>query len=56
MHAILAQADGDQIITTTSTVYTWVDNPIIVALVFALAGAIFVSIYYLRRRRGTDKE
>jgi hypothetical protein len=28
-----------------------VNNPMIVALIFALAGAIFVSIYFLRRRR-----
>jgi len=38
-------------IITISTVYTWVNNPIIVALIFALAGAFFVSIYFLRRRR-----
>ncbi len=48
MHQILAQTDE---VVTTSTVYAWVDNPIIVALIFALAGAIFISIYFLRRRK-----
>jgi hypothetical protein len=38
-------------IVTTSTIYTWIDSPMIVALIFALAGAFFVSIYFLRRRR-----
>ena len=35
----------------TVTVYTWINSPMIVALVFALAGACFVCIYFLRRRR-----
>ena len=42
-------------IVTTSTVYTWVNNPMIVALIFALAGAIFISIYFLRRRGAKNK-
>jgi hypothetical protein len=40
-----------QEVVTTGTLYTWVDNPMIVALIFALAGAFFVSIYFLRRRK-----
>ena len=36
---------------TTSTLYTWIDSPMVVALIFALAGAFFISIYFLRRRR-----
>jgi hypothetical protein len=32
-------------------VFTWINSPMIVALVFALAGAVFISIYFLRRRR-----
>ena len=32
-------------------VYTWIDSPMIVALVFALAGACFIGIYFLRRRK-----
>jgi len=45
MNDIPASA-GDTVI-----VYTWIDSPMIVALVFALAGACFVCIYFLRRRR-----
>ncbi len=48
MPKLFAQAEQ---VVTTSTVYTWVNSPIIVALVFALSGAIFVSIYFLRRRK-----
>ncbi len=35
---------------TTTTVYFWNNIPIDIALLFALAGAFFVSIYFLRRR------
>ena len=36
---------------TTITVYAWNNAPMIVGLLFALAGAFFVSIYFLRRRK-----
>jgi hypothetical protein len=36
---------------TTGTVYSWVDTPMAVALLFALAGSFFVVIYFLRTRR-----
>jgi hypothetical protein len=38
-------------VTTTGLVYSWVDTPMAVALLFAFAGAVFISIYYLRRRQ-----
>ena len=38
-------------VVTTSTYYSWVDTPTTVALVFALAGAIYLGIYCLRRIR-----
>ena len=37
--------------TTIGLILKFVDTPMAVALFFALAGAIFVSIYFLRRRR-----
>jgi Flp pilus assembly protein TadB len=43
---VISASPGETVI-----VYTWIDSPMIVALVFALAGACFVSIYFLRRRR-----
>jgi len=42
---------ADDLVTTTSTVYAWDNTWMIVALLFAFAGAVFVSIYYLRRRK-----
>lgn len=38
-------------VTTTKTVYAYDNTAMIVGLLFALAGAFFVSIYYLRRRK-----
>ncbi|MCE0482786.1 MAG: hypothetical protein LV479_00945 [Methylacidiphilales bacterium] len=38
-------------ISTTGLIYSWVDTPMAVALIFALAGAFFVGIYFLRRSR-----
>jgi len=37
--------------TTTGIVHQWIDAPMAVALIFALAGAFFISIYFLRRRK-----
>ena len=37
--------------TTTGLIYQWVDTPMAVALIFGLAGAFFISIYFLRRRK-----
>ena len=37
-------------VRVTHTVYAWNNTPTIVGLLFGLAGAFFVSIYYLRRR------
>jgi hypothetical protein len=36
---------------TTGLVHTWVDGPMAAALVFGLAGAFFIAIYILRRRK-----
>jgi hypothetical protein len=36
---------------TTTTIYSWVNTPMIVALLFAFAGAVFIGIYILRRNR-----
>jgi len=42
----------DSMVTeTTGIVYTWVNTPIAVALIFGLAGAFFISIYFLRRTK-----
>ena len=38
-------------LTTTGAFYTWIDTPMAIALLFALAGTIFVGIYLLRRLR-----
>jgi hypothetical protein len=40
--------------TVTNQVF-WVDAPIAVALIFALAGAFFIGILLLRRRRNRDQ-
>jgi hypothetical protein len=37
--------------TTIGVIYQWVDTPVVVALIFALAGAFFISIYFLRRSK-----
>jgi hypothetical protein len=36
---------------TTSIFYYLINTPMIVALLFALAGAFFIGIYFLRRTR-----
>jgi hypothetical protein len=43
--------DAVEVTSTQTTVYAWNNIPMIVALLFALAGAFFVSIYFLRRRK-----
>ena len=45
-------AQPENVTTTIGTIYQWVDTPTTVALIFALAGAIFVGIYVIRRLRG----
>jgi len=42
----------EQVTTTIGTFYQWADTPTTVAMVFALAGAVFVGIYMIRRIRG----
>ena len=42
----------EQVTTTIGTFYQWADTPTTVAMVFALAGAVFVGIYIIRRIRG----
>ncbi len=42
----------ETVTTTMGAFYHWVDTPTTVALVFALAGAVFVGIYVIRRLRG----
>ena len=48
-----AQPASEQVTTTIGTFYQWVDTPTTIALIFALAGAIFVGIYVIRRVRGS---
>jgi len=45
-------AQTEQVVTTMGTFYQWVDTPTTVALIFGLAGAIFLGIYFIRRIRG----
>jgi len=42
----------EQVTTTIATFYQWADTPTTVGLIFALAGAVFVGIYVIRRLRG----
>ncbi len=52
-------ATSEQVTTTVGTFSQWADTPTTVGLIFALAGAIFVGIYIIRRlRRGAraDKQ
>jgi hypothetical protein len=46
---------SEQVTTTISTVYHWAvaDPPTTVGLIFALAGAVFLGIYAIRRLRGS---
>ena len=34
-------------VTTVTTVYSWINTPIAVALLFGFAGAVFIAIYLL---------
>jgi flagellar biogenesis protein FliO len=42
----------ESVTTTAGAFYQWADTPTTVALVFALAGAVFIGIYVIRRLRG----
>jgi hypothetical protein len=44
----------EQVITTTGISYQWVDAPMTVALVFGLAGAVYLGIYCIRRIRASS--
>jgi len=46
-------ATSEQVTTTVATFSQWADTPTTVGLIFALAGAIFVGIYIIRRLRGS---
>lgn len=48
-------ASSEQV-TTIGTIYQWADTPTTVALVFALAGAVLIGIYIIRRLRGGGKD
>jgi flagellar biogenesis protein FliO len=56
MNTAPPSTDVVQVTTTSGTFYSWVDTPTTVALVFALAGAIFIGIYCLRRIRNRTAE
>jgi hypothetical protein len=43
--------DSTDVTVTTGVVSSWLSTPMIVALLFAMAGAIFIGIYILRRIR-----
>jgi flagellar biogenesis protein FliO len=45
-------AASEHVTTTVATFSQWADTPTTVGLIFALAGAIFVGIYIIRRLRG----
>jgi hypothetical protein len=47
-------AQTEQVVTVVGTFQKWVDTPTTVALVFGLAGAIFLGIYVIRRIRRTN--
>ena len=47
-------APTEQVTTTMGAFYQWADTPTTVALIFALAGAVFVGIYIIRRLRSKD--
>ena len=50
MHPLLAQAT-EVTTVTTGIVHSWVNVPMVVALVFGLAGGFFIAILVLRRRK-----
>jgi flagellar biogenesis protein FliO len=43
----------EHVTTTVATFYQWADTPTTVGMIFALAGAVFVGIYIIRRLRGS---
>lgn len=49
-------APSEQVTTTIQAIYQWADTPTTVALVFALAGTIFVGIYVIRRLRSKNRD
>jgi hypothetical protein len=49
-------APPEQVTTTIGAFYQWVDTPTTVALVFAMAGAVFVGIYIIRRLRSKNPD
>ncbi len=51
MNTAAPSPDVVQVTTTSGTFASWVDTPTTVALVFALAGAVFIGLYCLRRIR-----
>jgi hypothetical protein len=44
-------AQSEQVTTSIGAFYQWADTPVTVALIFGLAGAIFIGIYAIRRVR-----
>jgi len=50
MNTILAEA-VEVTTVTTGAVYSWVNTPMVVALLFGLAGGFFIAILVLRRRK-----
>ncbi len=49
-------AASEQVTTTVGAFYQWADTPTTVGLIFALAGAIFVGIYVMRRLRSSKAD
>jgi hypothetical protein len=47
----VAAAPDPVLVTTSTTIYSWNNIPIDMALFFALAGTFFVGIYFLRRSK-----
>jgi len=50
MHPLFAQTQ-EVVTTTTGVFYQWIDQPLAVAMIFGVAGAFFIGIYLLRRKR-----
>jgi len=44
----------EKVVTTMGAIYQWADTPTTIALVFGLAGAIFLGIYFIRRVRSKN--
>jgi flagellar biogenesis protein FliO len=49
-------APPEQVTTTIGAFYQWADTPTTVALIFALAGTVFVGIYIIRRLRSKSPD